>query len=163
MSEDSTDTPTLMDEFGSDLRRAREARKVALEEIAQGTKISVRHLRSLEDDQFAELPGGVFNKGIVRAYVRFLGLDETEWLNRYDTCPGVIRNDADWAVFAENVRRNRIAGRRQRDLRWLGIVAMVLVLAVCGWLVWRYVVHPRTDTGSGSSADQGSLFHLHLR
>lgn len=148
-----------MTEFGTDLRREREARGIALEAIADGTKVSVRYLHALEDDQFSELPGGVFNKGIVRAYVRFLGLNEVEWVQRFEKCPGVAPSEADWAVFAENVRRNRGAGRRRYDLRWLGIAVMVLALAVCGWLVWHYVVQPRMDPGD-PLRDQGRMHWL---
>ncbi len=76
-----------MAEFGKDLRRERETRGVALEAIAQGTKVSVRHLRALEEESFRDLPGGVFNKGILRAFVKFLELDEPDWVERFERCP----------------------------------------------------------------------------
>ena len=69
--------------FGDRLRREREMRGITLDEIAESTKISRRHLESLEKDQFDQLPGGVFNKGFVRAYARFLGIDEEEAVADY--------------------------------------------------------------------------------
>lgn len=65
-----------MGAFGDRLRREREMRGITLEEITESTKISRRHLEALEGEHFDQLPGGVFNKGFVRAYARFLGLDE---------------------------------------------------------------------------------------
>jgi cytoskeleton protein RodZ len=59
-----------MAQFGEDLRRERESRGIALELITDSTKISSRHLVALERDRFEQLPGGVFNKGIVRGYAR---------------------------------------------------------------------------------------------
>jgi cytoskeleton protein RodZ len=59
-----------MGQFGEDLRRERVSRGIALETITDSTKISSRHLAALELDQFERLPGGVFNKGIVRGYAR---------------------------------------------------------------------------------------------
>jgi cytoskeleton protein RodZ len=135
-----------MGEFGNDLRCEREARGVALEAIAHGTKVSGRYLQALEQGSFNELPGGVFNKGIVRAYVRFLGLDEAVWLERYETCPGAAGAAADWSGFAQNVRRNRIQSRQRNNRRWLGVIAMVLALLAIGWAVWRFVVQPRMES-----------------
>ena len=40
-------------------------------------------LQSLEEDKFNQLPGGIFNKGFVRAYSRFLGLDEDQTIADY--------------------------------------------------------------------------------
>jgi cytoskeletal protein RodZ len=62
--------------FGENLRQARQARNITLQEIAASTKISSRALQALEDEHFEQLPGGIFNKGFVRAYARCVGLDE---------------------------------------------------------------------------------------
>jgi len=69
--------------FGEKLRKQREQRGIALEAISNTTKISTRMLRALEEEQFDQLPGGVFNKGFVRAYARQIGLDEEETLTEY--------------------------------------------------------------------------------
>jgi cytoskeleton protein RodZ len=76
-----TDLPTKGDKpamgaFGDRLRREREMRGITLDEITESTKISRRHLEALEGEHFDQLPGAVFNKGFVRAYARFLGIDE---------------------------------------------------------------------------------------
>lgn len=62
--------------FGETLRKEREKRGITLESVSEGTKIGTRFLRALEAGQFDQLPGGVFNKGFVRAYARHIGLDE---------------------------------------------------------------------------------------
>jgi cytoskeletal protein RodZ len=69
--------------FGEKLRQQRERRGVSLDAISNTTKISTRMLRALEDEQFDQLPGGVFNKGFVRAYARQIGLDEDEAVTDY--------------------------------------------------------------------------------
>ena len=71
--------------FGDKLRREREMRGVSLEEISESTKIGTRSLRALEEGDFDKLPGGIFNKGFVRAYSRFLGLDEEQTVADFDT------------------------------------------------------------------------------
>jgi cytoskeletal protein RodZ len=69
--------------FGEKLRKQREQRNIALDAISNTTKISTRMLRALEDEHFDQLPGGVFNKGFVRAYARQVGLDEEEAIADY--------------------------------------------------------------------------------
>jgi len=69
--------------FGDRLRREREMRGITLDEIMESTKIARRHLEALEKEQFDQLPGGVFNKGFVKAYARFLGLDEDQAVADY--------------------------------------------------------------------------------
>ena len=72
-----------MGAFGEKLRKQREHRGITLEAVANTTKISTRMLKALEDERFDQLPGGVFNKGFVRAYARQVGLNEEETINDY--------------------------------------------------------------------------------
>jgi len=67
-----------MGSFGERMQREREMRGVTLEEIAESTKIGTRSLRALEEEDFDKLPGGIFNKGFVRAYAKYLGIDEEQ-------------------------------------------------------------------------------------
>jgi len=64
-----------MPSFGETLRRERELRQISLREISEATKINLRYLEALERDDFRHLPGGVFNKGFVRAFAQFIGID----------------------------------------------------------------------------------------
>ncbi|MFZ0815343.1 MAG: helix-turn-helix transcriptional regulator, partial [Candidatus Sulfotelmatobacter sp.] len=71
--------------FGEKLRKQREQRGIALDAISNTTKISTRMLRAIEEEHFDQLPGGVFNKGFVRAYARQVGLNEEEAITDYLT------------------------------------------------------------------------------
>jgi cytoskeletal protein RodZ len=134
-----------MGHFGEDLRREREKRKIALEASVSVTKIGSRHLIALEKNQFSELPGGVFNKGIVRSYARVVGLDEEAWVRRfmseYEHSGQLKDDDAAWIGFAENVGKSRArdSGRQALGLRWAGVGMLLLLLAGLGWFVWRFV------------------------
>jgi cytoskeleton protein RodZ len=72
-----------MGSFGERMQREREMRSITLDEIAQHTKISKRNLSALEEENFAQLPGGIFNKGFVRAYAKYLGIDEEQAVSDY--------------------------------------------------------------------------------
>jgi cytoskeletal protein RodZ len=69
--------------FGEHLKREREMRGVTLEEISTATRIAPRFLVALENENWEELPGGVFNRGFIRAVARFLGLDEDTLVSEY--------------------------------------------------------------------------------
>lgn len=115
--------------FGAELQQERLKRDISLETIAESTKVAPRYLRALEEDTYAKLPGGVFNRGIVRSYCRLLDLDEEEWLQRFQAFAR-SEGEEDWAEFAQNVKRNRERIESRDRLRWLGVAAMVLVLAI---------------------------------
>ena len=134
-----------MGQFGEELRRERETRGIALEAITDSTKISSRHLNALEQEQFDRLPGGVFNRGIVRGYARVVGLDEETWVDRfmsaYHASGMVIQDDADWTKFAENVVKQRVAetDRQTVRLRWAGVFLLLVLIAGLGWFVYHFV------------------------
>lgn len=74
---------SIVGTFGENLRKQRELRGLSLDAISTITKISPRMLRAIEEEHFEQLPGGVFNKGFVRAYARLVGLDEDEAVTDY--------------------------------------------------------------------------------
>jgi len=136
-----------MANFGETLRKERESRGIALDMVVSTTKISIRHLTAIESDRFEDLPGGVFNKGIVRNYARTLGLDEEEWVKRYmkasQQTDGFDENDHNWIAFAENVGKSRGKDVRRSDAlaRWAGVFVLLLFLGGLSWFVWDYVHH----------------------
>ncbi len=72
-----------MPSFGEEFKRERELRQISLREVSDATKISVRYLAALENNDFTYLPGGVFNRGFVRAFARFIGVDPEAMVNAY--------------------------------------------------------------------------------
>ena len=154
---------TSMEHFGEALRDERQRRSVSLEDIAQTTKVTVRSLRALESEAFDQLPGGILGKGIVRSYVRYLGLDESEWVERFLSASGqknppTPANDKDWAAFALNVSSTRETQIRNLRLRWAGVVALLLLLAGLGWIVWGYVHQRMTALSSSPAAHYAASF-----
>lgn len=69
--------------LGEKLRQAREERGFSLSEVADQTRISGQYLESIENDDYSRLPGGIFNKGFVKSYAKFVGVNEQEALADY--------------------------------------------------------------------------------
>jgi cytoskeleton protein RodZ len=73
-----------MQPLGTDLKQLREKDNLSLRQVSDDTRITLRHLESLEAGRYAELPGGMYNRAFVRAYCEYLGLDAQPYLLRYD-------------------------------------------------------------------------------
>jgi cytoskeleton protein RodZ len=130
--------------FGERLRREREMRGVSLDEIAKATKIGTRSLKALEQEEFGKLPGGIFNKGFVRSYAKFLGMDEDQAVADYVVAAGEAEQSSDAVIerlAAESERRaeeKRIQRQREKKAEpfftWnkIAVVVIIIVAAVLG-------------------------------
>lgn len=121
--------------FGDRLKRERELRGVSRDEICTATRISTRFLEALENEQWGILPGGIFNRGFVRAVARFLGLDEDDMLAEYDLAMSHQGSPNEASVSPPAPHDS--APRRSNRFVLVGIVCMT-VLLVTGWLGWRW-------------------------
>ena len=73
----------MAETLGEKLRAAREQRGISISEVAEQTRIAPMYIECIEKDNYKPLPGGIFNKGFVKSYARFIGYDEHEALQEY--------------------------------------------------------------------------------
>ncbi len=137
-----------MGSFGDKLKKEREQRSISLDDISLSTKIGTRLLRALEEEKFDQLPGGIFNKGFVRAYARHVGLDEEQAIADYMAALGEsqTKTSAETEVAAKPVvvpeRRtppepNPLEHQPASDIPW-GLLALLLVLIALAFASWNY-------------------------
>jgi cytoskeletal protein RodZ len=118
--------------FGERLKRERELREVSPNEVVVATRISLRFLEALENEDWDKLPGGIFNRGFVRAIARYLGLNEEDLLAEYDLAHGEQSE-------AQAAEENRIPA----PPRWMvvaiasGALAVVVAVGAAGVYGWR--------------------------
>lgn len=150
--------------FGEKLKLEREKRKISLEQISSSTKIGTRMLQALEEEKFSQLPGGIFNKGFVRAYARVVGLDEDQAVADYlqasgdaprpelVTRDGGARDSAAEDTAARNAaarntsardeehrisRLEAISDEPSKPLPW-GLFAVILLVIALGLSLWSH-------------------------
>lgn len=140
-----------MASFGQRMKREREMRGIKLDEISESTKIARRNLEALEQEQFDRLPGGIFNKGFVRAYAKYLGLDEEQAVNdfmlasaNYDQPAALQPPPTSWVkppVIPSD------AALRRKNLIWAIAAAIILIFGLAAWFYFlRYgQTNPRTQ------------------
>lgn len=74
-----------METVGKYLQRERELRNISLKEISSSTKIRESLLRAIEDDRYDLLPSPVFIKGFLIAYGKYIGVDPSDVILRYES------------------------------------------------------------------------------
>lgn len=140
-----------MASFGAKLRAEREKRSITLDQISLTTKIGTRMLQALEEDKFSQLPGGIFNKGFVRAYARCVGIDEEQAVSDYLEASGEsprprMEGDAEGdaaprIVFSEDTSHEfRSSAKSSRELPW-GLFAAALLVIALALSLWTHQQH----------------------
>ena len=68
---------------GRELKQVRERMGVELQTVSKETKISLKILESLEEENFEKLPALVYLKGFLKSYAQSLGLDPQKVIEGY--------------------------------------------------------------------------------
>lgn len=124
--------------FGEYLRAARTARGISVRDISIRTRIALRSLEALEQNEIAKLPGGIFSRAFVRAYAQEVGLDPDETVRLFVQqfpIDHVTAGSTD-AVEGEIGRGQEAQRRRQR----LGLVLTAAIgiplVGLVAYLIW---------------------------
>lgn len=136
-------------------------RGVTLDEIAESTKIGTRLLRALEEEQFDLLPGGIFNKGFVRAYAKYLGMDEDQAVADYLQAAGneepdvqLIAQQGDWS----DTRYPEPRRTESRGFPFIPVLVLIVVVAAGfgGWKIYQQHMQEREASRAEREASQSS-------
>lgn len=120
---------------GDRLRAAREARALTLDEVANETRIPIRHLRNIEDSNWDELPAVTYTIGFARAYANAVGLDGA-------AIGQEVRNEAGGTYRAPTVSPEVYAPPDpsrvpSRPLAWIAFILLIVLIAA-----WLLVIRP---------------------
>lgn len=126
--------------IGEQLRLSREEQGIALREISNQTRISMRYLEAIEGNDYKRLPGGIFNRSFVKAYARYVGFDETQAVEGYAQYlrdQGQPSDDDVPAPYYSKVYSDTPATRSPFLTVFLAILILVVVtfgaLAIAHW------------------------------
>lgn len=131
---------------GAQLRAAREAMRVDLPHIAAETRIPLRHLQAIEEDQFEDLPSRTYAIGFSRSYAQAVGLDPAQItdLVRAELADGTMRR----TLPSSSMEPGDPARLPSTGLAWAAAGA-VLLLAIGAFAFYQ--------TNFGAGAEPGSL------
>lgn len=131
-------------DVGEQLRSAREAKGLTLEQVAAETRIPLRHLVAMEAGEFAKLPGRTYAVGFARTYAKAVGLDP-------DAVAAGVRAELD-AQSEDGYRPASFepgdpARVPSRALGWFAAFAVLLLLAG-GFFFFRTMFAPAGELPS---------------
>jgi cytoskeleton protein RodZ len=120
---------------GAELARARQAKGLAIAEVAAQLKFAPRQLEALEQDKFDRLPGPTIARGMVRNYARLLKLEPEPLLQRLgerlppDDASRLAQRFSQPVPFSDGARRS--------TLIYVGLSVGILVLVGGLMYEWR--------------------------
>jgi cytoskeleton protein RodZ len=120
-------------EIGSTLREARVRRKLTLQQVEDDTKIRVKYIQAMENEDFDVMPSPAYVRGFVRTYATYLGLDADILLEEYRS--RFEPSEEHDAFGGSSALRPHHHKRRNT----LAFVALVCVLALgLLWILGKY-------------------------
>ncbi len=152
-----------MASFGEELKRERELRAISLREVAEATKVNIRYLEAMERNDFEHLPGGVFNRGFVRAYAQYIGVDPEATVNAY-LLQVQAQDHRTKGTDQRLLRGARDAGSKLREpeppaakppqdrslLRWGLFGLLIAALVIAAVVVWMIISDARAAAPVGA-------------
>lgn len=132
-------------------------RGISLDEIAANTKIGTRLLRALEEEQFELLPGGIFNRGYVRAYAKYVGIDDDQAVAEYLTAAGEKGLDAHLVPEQSGGARTDLTSGSKNTRSGFPLITVLILLVVVtgaagGWQLYRQRVRERAQPASTAAS-----------
>ena len=119
---------------GEYLRQVRLNKQLELDHVAKEIKIPAKTLKALEQDDYAALPEATFIRGYYRTYAKFLNVDSTEIIQRFDEAclndtgllPNHALNNSPIKIIGKLPGSNR--DRNRKWLKRIGIAVVVIVI-----------------------------------
>lgn len=130
---------------GEYLRQIRVSQKKELEQVSSDLNMPLKTLSALEQDDYKSLPEATFIKGYYRSYAKYLNVDASEIIQRFDE---IYENDTGLlSSHALNDSPIKLMGKLpgstgSRNKKWLKrttiivVVLVVILLLVLGVQKW---------------------------
>lgn len=147
--------------LGEKLRQAREERGITISEVAEQTRISALYLGCIENDDYRTLPGGIFNKGFIKSFAKYVGVDEQEALQDYAR---LVADQSNEIVDEPKTYRPQVLTDDRNSSNLPTIIVAVLILILMTWGILTLVNYiqnqPAQSTNTNSNANTFSNISL---
>ena len=116
------------------LHQARTKKNVSLKEVAKRINVSVKYLESIESGNYSQLPGDVYARNFLKAYIKFLCLDKAELLEQFSSEQNIYTKTSSGKDFKKPVARVSRMNLLVAPKVLRGIIVFLLALTVLGYL-----------------------------
>ncbi len=140
-----------MASLGQELRRERELRGISLREIADSTRISLRYLQAIEEDNLDLVPGAFFIRAILRTYAKCIGIDEHQVLNKYQEMLSFAERHQEKESGDKTPPRELPRVFTWKRMRW--VAAAIAVIAIGLVLLHIFSMSPEEEPATLQETD----------
>lgn len=152
----TTESAEVKRSFGEQLKQAREALNLSLEDVAKEIRLRPSILQQLENNEFVQknVPS-TFVRGYVRSYAKFLRLPDSAWAD-------VAFGESQKNDLGKNARATRSVNQYSGHNRWVGTLTVLVLLVVAGmtglwwWQNYQQSNKERDNLVQNYVASQGS-------
>ena len=128
-------------EIGPTLREARVRRKLTLTQVSDDTRIRIKYLQALEDEDFEVIPGITYVRGFLRTYAEYLSLDADVIIGEFNSH---TRPFPESEPFGGVSALGKPRSHRGRNTLLLTALVCLLVLAI----IYVLELHKNNDSGA---------------
>jgi cytoskeletal protein RodZ len=125
---------TQAERVGDILRKERIARRVALETIAKDLKLNVTYVRSLEANDYSNLPSDPYIRVYLRSLAKYLQLDPEAILKKFYDERGIhdekYRKGSDTQIMITMSEKEK----KKEVKPWMIILAVIVALAIISFI-----------------------------
>lgn len=141
-----------MSDLGQQLKEARLARGLSLDDVQEMTKIRKRYLEAIEAGDYKVLPGSFYVRAFIKTYAEAVGVDPDELLNEHKQHVPDVAPEPTMEPVLQKRRSSRTA---ERNSKWLSTTLMwsfaVLILVV---IYMYFTVWGKSDEAKDNQPDQ---------
>ena len=136
-----------LETLGEQLRKARLARGLSIEDVHDATKIRIAYLAAMEEGKFYELPGEVYARGFLKNVAKVIGLDGDELVSEYDRIRRSLETEHREMAGRDldQVRRRR---RPERRNSFITIGFILIVIAAVILVLWNPFSREEVDVNT---------------
>ncbi|MDI1299445.1 RodZ domain-containing protein [Methylotenera sp.] len=118
----------------------RNAKKLALKDVSNNLRLSIKQIEALESDNFSSLPPAMITRGFIRNYARFLELDAEPLLASYRA----RMPDASPTTLSVKTSMNQVMpGKEGSALPKYMVLSSLVLIAVAAWFYYmNYMQKP---------------------
>jgi cytoskeletal protein RodZ len=136
-------------EIGNTLREARVRRNLTLQQVEEDTKIRVKYVQAMENEDWDVMPGVTYVKGFLRTYTTYLGLDPDVTIDEFRS-RGMVPSAEHHEPFSGSSVIGKPRSHRGRNtIVILAVVCLVVLAAVYALgMDWGKSDAPTTKPGA---------------
>ncbi|BAM47570.1 helix-turn-helix domain-containing protein [Amphibacillus xylanus] len=140
-------------QIGEKLREARLEKGYSLDDVSQRTKIQIRHLKAIEENNFSMIPGNFYARVFIKEYANVVDLDFKALLDEHQHEIPSSEQQVDYTQLSRTRRKSTSSKPSPFATIMPTIIVFVLLFGVV-FFIWRTSLNPNnSDPGITDQVD----------